>query len=370
MVDVNTYEANYWDDARKVWIDGKTGNYMRPVDAGGDGIWYSSDSKMAYVNGQWISNGRETGGGVSTPGVATASSGGASTGSANAYTVNPGYGMDIMDREQKQALDLANISEAGANARSTQSAEAQKAIAELQGRHSKELAQINNDAQASLQKSINDLQRELDEKKITSTQYMQEKDLAQREHEFARSLALQELTQRQTNELNTANLEINRAAETRQERALQANLAANPQDWVAYQFYKRQLPGAGVSASSGGAMLNGEEYASAPGAVSDASAQSLATNLFNPTQPGATYNPNLRGTGAFGTSIEAPNTFTRREAGASSEADLGMLQGLLRAGINVNGQQVAVDPQEWMSQAQKSWVPTLSEQGTVPTTYR
>lgn len=316
-------QDNYWDAARGLWIDGATGNYMKPTDAGGDGIWYSPDGRNKLVNGQWV------------PVTASATS------SGSGFTPQAGYGYDILDRAQAGAETLER----------------------LQGTQQKEIDALNNAARQQLQQADASLQLKLRNMEITSQQYMQAKQLAQQENEFARWLSLNQLQEKHKFEIDRAQTEINRAAEMRQERALQASLAANPQDWVAYEFYKRELgipqKEAGVSSTAATGdltTLEGNEYEEAPPAYDETAAQSIATKLFNPG--GEEYNPNLKGEGVFGTKIESPNTFTRSEALNLSDSEIGMLRGLLKAGVNVGGKRVALDPDDYFQQAGRSWIPT------------
>ena len=324
-------QDNYWDDARGLWIDGATGNYMKPVDRGGDGIWYSPDGKKKFVGGNWTDV-------VSSNASASTSAG-----------FSPQAGSDYI----MQGIMAARETN----------------LENLQAQHNKELSALDNAARSELQNSINSLNADLQAKRITDEQYRQAKNLAQQETEFARSLAQRQLESRQSNEISQAQLEISKAAEMRQERALQANLAANPQDWVAYEFYKRALPkssaGGGTAAAPGegpGAlsMLGGGEYEAAPGPTSDEDIQTIASTLFNP-KGNTLYNPNIKGEGAFGANIEAPNTISRAEAKGLSAGEMAMIKGLLSAGVKVGDRRISIDPDDFFKQVGDSWIPTWNE---------
>ena len=309
-------QDNYWDGSK--WVDGATGNYMVPVDKGGDGIWYTADGQSKFVGGAWVPV-----------------SGGAG-GTSGAYGSIPGY---------------------------------QWTVDELNRAHQAEQAALDRAANKSLQDSINQLQKELQAGTITDAQFRQAKDLAQRESEFARTLAFNQLQQQQDYELRQAQMEINKAAEIRQERETQARLAANPQDWVAYEFYKRSLgTPEGEETPAMTSPLTGKDYEAAPPAYSDEDIQSLAARLFTPE--GAAYNPNLSGEGVFGTTIQSPNALSRREATSLSDVELGMLSGLLRGGIKMGDKRVSIDPTDYFRQSQESWIPTWRESQLQGTQYR
>jgi hypothetical protein len=96
----------------------------------------------------------------------------------------------------------------------------------------------------------------------------------------------------------------------------------------------------------------------------------VADSVFN--QAGADWNPNLSGTGIFGSKISAPNQLSRAEANDMTEQEMGILSSFLKAGIEVpgaGGKRMSIDPQEWLQQAEASWIPTLEGVGN-PTEYR
>ena len=251
----------------------------------------------------------------------------------------------------------------------------------LKGQQQMELQRLDMASKQQLANQEYQLRLQLQQGDITQAKYELDRKMAQQESEFARTLAQRQLEFQHQKEIDDLQVKIAQGAEMRQERELQAKLAANPQDWVAYEFYKRSINGgkanATIGAGSDGAQtgsaltqMNGTPYEQAPPAYSDQTAQNLATNLFNPTVQQDGYNPNLQGTGAFGTRIEAPNTLTRGEAANLSTAEVGMLSGLLKAGVTgPNGQRIALDPEDYFDQAQKSWIPTLADNSNKATTY-
>lgn len=197
---------------------------------------------------------------------------------------------------------------------------------------------------------------------------------------------------RETNRIALLNAQTLRMGEERQQRETEARLSANPSDTVAYEFWKRNAgtpgtlgtsPGVGGTQTSGFDALNnsngapfgnsningggagsGATSAAGPGnnpAYSDSALQSLAAGLFNGGSNQPAYNPNMRGTGVFGANIPNPNSLGRAEFGALSDSQKQIMGSFLKGGVNIGGRRVALDPVEWFSQAQNSWVPTLDE---------
>ena len=117
-------------------------------------------------------------------------------------------------------------------------------------------------------------------------------------------------------------------------------------------------------------MLGGGQYEGAPPAYDDETAQTLANSLFG-GQTGPMYNPNLGGEGVFGTNVLSPNKMSRGKIGAMSEGELGMLQSILKAGVDMGeGRRVAIDPSDYFTQVGKSWVPTWEGGATGGINYR
>lgn len=367
--------ANVWDEGGQQWYDDVNHNVMKPADKGGDGMWHSADGQMVQVNGQWVSasstqyrdavaaNGLTSSGGGSSSsssgGGAGAVAAGQSASSSTAYNNEPGYGWRLEDMRN---------------------AEEQK-IQQLNAQLDRDVAAINNAARLQLQQADAQAQRDLQAGLITSQQLMQQRQLAQQESEFARQLSLNQLTEQHDFAIKTSQTELARLAEARQERDLQAHLAANPNDFVAYEFYKRGLGGASAQAaqnsgtptptgtvigptgqptSGQGDTVNGQGYVTPPPAYDDSSIQQLAASLLG--TPGQPWNPQLSGTGVFGTHINAPNQLSRRQAGSLDNSEMGILTSLLSAGIDMGGgRRVAINPQDYFQQAENSWIPTMSQ---------
>lgn len=299
------------------------------------------------------------GGSTNQPTATTQPGGGTTSSQPGDINLNPGYGYDLIQMEQ-----------AG-----------NEEIARLQAQYARQLAEINNQAAMDRLKIEADLQRELQSNQISSTEYLAEIQLAQRESEFARSLAQQQLEFK-------FNSDLQLVQEQRQERLLQAQLSASPADWVAYQYYMRSLgtpeaietadaidmagltgeqgqpnvtlPGSLDSEGNPTGNLLGEQYEPPAPGYSDSSIQTLVDSLFT-DRPGQ-YNPALQGRGAFNTQIRRPNNVSRAQAASFNDTDIQMLTSLLRGGIDVGGgRRVGINPQDYFQQVQDSWVPTLGE---------
>lgn len=301
-----------------------------------DGYWMSPDKSKQFINNQWYDINK------------TAKPAQQPQGSFNPQQ---GYGWQLLQFGAGQETFMQ----------------------QLRGQQSLELQRLDLASKQQLANQEYQLRMALQQGDITQAKYELDRKIAQQESEFARTLAQRQLEFKHQQEIEQINAKIAQGAEMREERELQARLAANPQDWVAYEFYKRAIAGGPQPFGANGGQsaqslvdMNGTEYPKAPPAYSDQTAQSLATNLFNPTGFGNSgqpaYNPTISGTGVFGTQIEAPNTFTRGEASSMSDAEISMLTGLLQAGIDMgNGRRTSIDAADYFDQAQRSWIPTLAE---------
>jgi hypothetical protein len=275
------------------------------------------------------------------------------------------------------------------NKLNTQIANGQLAIQQAQSGSAVQAAQISAAASQSIAAANNRAQLALTDKQITSNEFMQMRELAQRQSEFSRDIALRESQLSWQKEVDRATIEIQQAQtellylnEARQERLLQAELASNPGDTVLYEYYKRGLgePTAsgepydpfnfGVGAvdqalSQAGALAQGQaptgQFTPPPPPYSDETLQQLVSSISSGQGPA--YNPRLGGVGAFGAQIPSPNEFSRQQFQSLDATDLGVLGSFLKAGVETSpgGQRISINPEEYLNQVYKSWVPTLSE---------
>lgn len=196
--------ANVWDPQRGVWVDDQTGNTFKPTDAGGDGIWHNPQGQ-SYINGQWT-GGQQQALPVGQPQV---------TGQNGAFQGIPGYGYTVNQQQNDAASQLSSQNSGQTSALHSQD---NAATAQMQAAHDQSamaIAQLNAQVQAETAKGNN----------------ASAERIAQLNYQIAQ----------EQNRLQGLTVQINQAAEARQERQLQANLAANPQDFVAYEYYKRAL---------------------------------------------------------------------------------------------------------------------------------
>lgn len=360
---------NYWDPARRVWVDGATQNVMKPVDQGGDGIWYSSDGKYKYVNNQWIS----------------AQQAAAGNGSATELTPNPGYQYDVAALNSSTQLENTDRNNAAAMERQRADQDWQREQTRIDSEFQAKQAELNRQFTAQQNAQDQALQRELQAGRIDADKYMQAKALAQQEAEFTRTMALQTLQA-------DRDFQLRSAEEARQERLLRANLAASPVDTVAYEFYKRggegtpqawsgaqqqaqgqqqqqtQNPGDGEgSGQFTPNPLSGQPYQADNPAYSDETLQDLVSGFYNAGGQGNPYgtqtlwNPRLSGTGAFGVQIQGPQAISRAEGSRMTDDEMGVLSSFLKAGIDMGGgRRVSIDPNEYFRQAEESWIPTYN----------
>ena len=259
----------------------------------------------------------------------------------------------------------------------------QQNMARSQHRYNSDLRSIEQESRSQENSADRALQQQLQTGQLDAQKYMQAREIVQRESEFARNLALQTRSQEFQEEMSEAQLVLDQLRSDREqlgvereERLLQAQLAANPADFVAYEFYKRGLeePGTRESGESGEGQQrsssgNTGTFADAPPAYSDKAIQDVASNVFSDQQQG--YNPRLSGTGAFGADIPGPQQLSRGEANNLSDSEMSILGSFLKAGVETgsDGQRTAIDPAEYFSQAEESWIPTLKQQNP-STTYR
>lgn len=348
--------ANVWVESLGLWVDDQTGNTY-DLD---EGFWRSPNrdqvfggiygetwvpapggmsARSAAVNGPQILQALQA---QSNP-VAQGFQAGTAGTAGSAYGVIPGYGWEVDARAQAADRLLADINN-----------RADIDIANINAAASARAAQIAADASLSAT----------------------EKSIAQSEAEFARRIALDRVIADRDYEVQKAQLELDRLREARAERESAAKMAANPSDFVAYEYYKRNLQNqqggssptgmqgtGGAGATSLNAMTQAQQQAYGLNLTpyDDSTLQNIAANLFNPGS--LEYNPRIKGQGAFGSAIESPNTLTRNEAFNLSDTEKQILGSYLKAGINIGGQQVALDPEDYFQQAENSWVPTLAGAG-------
>ena len=69
------------------------------------------------------------------------------------------------------------------------------------------------------------------------------------------------------------------------------------------------------------------------------------------------------GTGAFGVTIPRTGEISRSNFSNYSQDELSTLGSFLKGGINVGGQQVGIDPNDYLKQVQQGFIPTFNYAG-------
>lgn len=249
------------------------------------------------------------------------------------------------------------------------------------------VAEIGRASQAESDARNADLQRDLQSGRIDAEKYLQNQRLIQQESEYSRTLLLNTRAQEHIEKMDTINAELARAQEYREERLLHAQLAASPADTVLYEFFKRglgtpeELAGEGPGGTGiqqvadtlgdfleDGRTLSGEDYIAPPPAYSDEALQQLMDDIFGVT-PGAGYNPNLSGIGAFGAEIKSPGNISRSQFLGMDPSTLGVLSSFLRGGVQtepgVDASRVSINPEDYFAQLVRSFIPTAETTKTV-----
>lgn len=329
--------ANVWVQQLGLFVDDVTGNTFDPQ----EGFWRSPDRTLVF-GGQFGENWQASPGGL---GVSQASS---NVSGYNALSLAQG-----IQRQAQQAAGggQPQVASSQVASNSTAGATNPNAFKPLAGSQS-----IENELDRSQETLIRNLMSANSEK-VAQIQAdvalkVSQGEITQSEGEFVRKYALDQQSQKFAEELGRAQLEISKRQtavqekdQALQERQVGAQLAANPSDWIAYQYYTRQP---GYTQQQG-----------LPPGYSDQQIQDVAQGLFNPGSN--QYNPGLQGTGAFGAQIQAPNTFSRSEMVNLSPTQHDMISGLLKAGINTGGSTVPVVPDDYFGQVSRSLIPTLAE---------
>ena len=221
-------------------------------------------------------------------------------------------------------------------------------VAELEQATRLRIAEIDAAARMWLQEREAELQRELQQGRLSAERYRLEMELAQREAEFARDLAQRQAEFEKEYQLRSLGAERSFALEA-------ARLAANPTDWLAYQHLlaRVQIPDVGLPL---------------PPAASPAALRQTAAALVGGQNPA--YNPYLGGTGQFGIPVPAPNQIPRSVAASWTPVQTQMLAGLLRGGVRTPQGQVALSPEDWFGQLERSFVPEAPREAFAPMEYR
>lgn len=156
--------------------------------------------------------------------------------------------------------------------------------------------------------------------------------------------ASQALSERQTGIQEAQFAETQGLAEMQFEsgaRLQEAQLAANPADFVAFELYKRSLQEAGLDPTSP--------------ARSDVDIQNLFELVLGLPEERAAL-----GTGRFGASIPTTGEISRERFGALSPTDIGVLSSFLEGGVETEpGVFQGINPADYFQEVQEGFIPTI-----------
>lgn len=140
---------------------------------------------------------------------------------------------------------------------------------------------------------------------------------------------------------------LTKQAQADARRLQEAQLGANPADFVAYELYKRTLQKQGYT-PQGQVRTNPE-----------------IQNLFS-TVLGLDSGPSI-GTGRFGVDLPATQGISRSEFTDFSSTDQDILSSFLRGGVKKDGKYLGINPEDYFKELDKGFIPTTTTQ---PTQYR
>ena len=164
---------------------------------------------------------------------------------------------------------------------------------------------------------------------------------------------------------------MTRQAQADVRRQSEAQLGANPADFVAYELYRRQLEEEGftperasrsdvdiqnlfnVALGLGGSTPLPEGMAQIP--------ENVAGGIYGlGGDPGTA----TLGKGQFGVNLPTTGSISRAELQSYSPTDIGILQSFLRGGVETDGGFQGINPEDFFTELEEGLIPTLSGQRT------
>jgi hypothetical protein len=163
--------------------------------------------------------------------------------------------------------------------------------------------------------------------------------------QFADQLALEEFIATQLAGLEKQRIELQEQRDADARRLQEAQLGANPADFVAYELYKRNLVEQGFQPE---------------GAIrSDADIQDLFTSALRLNEGDSL------GTGQFGVELPSTQSVSRSELQGFSTTDIDILSSFLRGGVDIGqGELAGVSPADFFKELEEGLVPVLPAQRT------
>lgn len=140
-----------------------------------------------------------------------------------------------------------------------------------------------------------------------------------------------------------ARLQAEAQADVRRQQ--EAQLGANPADFVAYELYKRSLEEQGFEPE--GAVRSDED-------IQDLFSLALGLDAGDSA-----------GVGRFGVDIPTTGSISRSELQNLNPTDIGILQSFLRGGVETDGGQFqGINPEDFFTELEEGLIPTLTPQRT------
>ncbi|KKK64814.1 hypothetical protein LCGC14_2980400, partial [marine sediment metagenome] len=153
-------------------------------------------------------------------------------------------------------------------------------------------------------------------------------------------------------------------------RSTEAQYAANPADFVAYELYRRQLEEEGFTperASRSNVDIQ-NLFNVALGLEGSAQLPEGMVEVPENVWPGRglPVDPSTAtlGKGQFGVNLPTTGSISRSELQSYSPTDLGILESFLRGGVETGGGFQGINPEDFFTELEEGLIPTLSGQRT------
>ncbi|KKL53057.1 hypothetical protein LCGC14_2279230, partial [marine sediment metagenome] len=169
--------------------------------------------------------------------------------------------------------------------------------------------------------------------------------------QWAAALALQRETAQEL-----ARLQEQAQADAR--RVQEAQLGANPADFVAYELYRRELEKQGFTperASRSDVDIQ-NLFDVALGLEGSAPLSGGAGGTFG---LGGDPSTATLGKGQFGVNLPTTGSISRAELQSYSPTDIGILESFLRGGVETDGGFQGINPQDFFTELEEGLIPTL-----------
>ena len=143
-------------------------------------------------------------------------------------------------------------------------------------------------------------------------------------------------------------------------RMQEAQLGANPADFVAYELYKRSLEEQGFTPES--AARSDIEIQDLFDLALDLDKESVEPG--SGAYLGGSPIEDLLGTGQFGVGIPTTGSISRSQLQGFNPTDIGILSSFLRGGVETDGGFQGINPEDFFTELEEGLIPTLSGQRT------